>query len=244
MVTCAALNLAADGYHAATTNTNAMDLILCRNVLMYLTRETQRAAVAGFQRALVSGGWLMVSPAEASADIFSPLAPMNFPSVILYRKAFPPPVSFPAREEGRASQEERTIIPPDMPTDLQRARTLADRGHLEQARHLCEAALAQGRLALEPYLLLAVICQEQGEGRAAAEALRRAIYLAPDSAPAHYILGNLLLQQGQSRRARRCMEIVVHLLHEVPRDEAVPGGDGVTAGRLLEMARAYLESRL
>ena len=38
------------------------------------------------------------------------------------------------------------------------------------------------------------------------------------------------------------METVVRLLSPVPRDEPVPGGDGLTAGRLQETARAYLES--
>jgi chemotaxis protein methyltransferase CheR len=129
-----------------------------------------------------------------------------------------------------------------MTSDLQLAQALADRGKLEAARELCEAALARDRLDPEAHLLLAAICHEQGEFLAALEALRRAIYLAPDSAPAHFLLGSLLLQQGQRKRGRRSMETVVSLLSSVPRDEAVAGGgDGLTAGRLLETARMYLE---
>ncbi|MBI4199222.1 MAG: chemotaxis protein CheR, partial [Chloroflexi bacterium] len=79
MVTFAPLNLAEDGYPDVMTNTTAMDLILCRNVLMYFAREAQRATVARLQRALVPGGWLAVSPAEASADLLGPLVPVNFP---------------------------------------------------------------------------------------------------------------------------------------------------------------------
>ena len=76
---------------------------------------------------------------------------------------------------------------------------------------------------------------------AAIEALRRAIYLAPESAPAHFLLGSLLLRQGKRKRGQRSMEIVVSLLSPIPRDETVAGSDGLTAGRLLETARAYLE---
>jgi hypothetical protein len=38
------------------------------------------------------------------------------------------------------------------------------------------------------------------------------------------------------------METVVSLLSSVPREEPVVGTDGLTAGRLLETAQAYLES--
>ena len=78
--------------------------------------------------------------------------------------------------------------------------------------------------------------------RPALAALHRTIYLAPDSAPAHFLLGSLLLRQGQRQRGRRALETVVRLLSALPDDELVAGSDGLTAGRLLETARAYLES--
>lgn len=273
MVTVAPLNLAEGGYPSVVTNTSAMDLILCRNVLMYFTREAQRAAVARLQRALVTGGWLAVSPAEASAELFHPLVTVNVPGVILYRKgptpvlapvpswqpepamAAPEPLeplplqdyvaelapSTPAIPSAGQGQKEPTGPLPDRETLLQRARALADQGKLEEARELCEAALARDRLDPEAHLLLAAVCQERGEIPAALEVLGRVIYLAPDSAPAHFLLGSLFLRQGQRKRGRRSMETVVSLLSSVPRDEAVAGGDGLTAGRLLETARAYLE---
>jgi chemotaxis protein methyltransferase CheR len=270
MVTVAPLNLAEDGYPAVVTNTSAMDLILCRNVLMYFTREAQRAVVARLQRALVTGGWLVVSPAEASAELLHPLVPVPFPGAILYQKepgpVAPPlphwqagtvwpdsPVPWPfvdasggplAAESPVPSRPAEPVeAPPDTATDLQRARALADQGRLEEAQDLCEAALAHNRLDPEAHLLLAAIHQERGELGAARAALRRAIYLAPDSAPAHFLLGSLLVRQGKRRQGQRSLETVVSLLSRIPRDEALPGGDGLTAGRLLDAARAHLEVR-
>lgn len=268
LVTFAPLNLA-DGFPAAMTNTSAMDLILCQNVIMYFTREAQRATVARLQRALVTGGWLIVSPAEASAELFRPLMPVNFPGAIFYQKESkegimpaPPPLmpswqvepvapDFPASSlpiempvsPVESPVKERTASRPDRDPDLGRARILADQGDLEEARRLCEAALSRDRLDPEAQLLFAAILQERGEIPAALEALRRAIYLAPDSAPAHFLLGSLLIREGKRRRGRQSMETVVRLLSSIPSDEPVPGGEGLTAGRLLETARAYLESR-
>ena len=69
MVTFAPLNLAEAGYPSMVTNTSAMDLILCRNVLMYFTPEAQRETVVRLRRAL-TGRRLGGSPAEASAELF------------------------------------------------------------------------------------------------------------------------------------------------------------------------------
>lgn len=277
MVTLAPLNLAEDGYPGVVTNTSAMDLILCRNVLMYFTREAQRTTVTRLRKALVTGGWLIVSPAELSADLFHPLVPVNFPGAILYRKAqqptpgdSPPAISFPptswrtemvlsdlpepwpvADTSGALvtlplpvmspSEEHAEDTPPDTGTDLESARSLADQGNLDEAQRLCEAALGRDRLNPEAHILLAAICQERGDIPTALAALGRAIYLVPDSAPAHFLLGSLRLRQGKRREGRRSMETVVSLLSSVPRDEAVSGSEGLTAGRLLDTARAYLE---
>ncbi|MGH7256329.1 MAG: CheR family methyltransferase, partial [Nitrospirales bacterium] len=86
MVTFTPLNLAHEGYPAPMTNTNAMDVIFCRNVLMYFTPEAQRAVAGRLHQALVPEGWLAVSPAEATAELWEPLQPVNFPGTIFFRK--------------------------------------------------------------------------------------------------------------------------------------------------------------
>lgn len=80
------LNLAEDAYPSLTTGTNAMDVIFCRNVLMYFSRGQARKVVRKFFQCLVDGGWLVVSPCEASAEIFSGFDAYHFPGTILYRK--------------------------------------------------------------------------------------------------------------------------------------------------------------
>lgn len=83
------LNLAEDSFPSLTTDTNAMDLIFCRNVLMYFTQAHAMKVIANFRRALVDDGWLMVSPTEASHALFPAFRAHNYPSVILYQKIQP-----------------------------------------------------------------------------------------------------------------------------------------------------------
>ncbi len=86
MVAFAYLNLADDVYPAPLNNTNAMDIIFCRNVLMYFAPERARQVGQGLFRSLVDGGWLMVGASELSQQIFPSFKPINFNGAIVYRK--------------------------------------------------------------------------------------------------------------------------------------------------------------
>ena len=89
MVTFACLNLVEDVWPSLATGTTAMDLIVCRNVMMYFTPERVRQVAACFHRALVAGGRLIVSPAEASGELYAGFAPAEIPSVALFRRRAP-----------------------------------------------------------------------------------------------------------------------------------------------------------
>jgi len=85
-VTFAQVNLVQDPFPSLTSETNAMDVVFCRNVLMYFSPAQAQKVVHNLRRALVHGGWLVVSPTEASQTLFSHFTPVNFPGVILYQK--------------------------------------------------------------------------------------------------------------------------------------------------------------
>jgi chemotaxis protein methyltransferase CheR len=86
MVTFAYLNLVDDVYPSLLTNTTAMDVIFCRNVLMYLAPEQATKVVHRLYHALADGGWLIVSPSEASQALFASFQTVNIPGAILYQK--------------------------------------------------------------------------------------------------------------------------------------------------------------
>jgi chemotaxis protein methyltransferase CheR len=92
-VTFAYLNLVEDNYPSILTNTQAMDLILCRNVLIYFDEITNRKVVERFHASLDETGWLVVGHAEPSQAVFHQFSVRNFPGAILYQK---PEVENPA----------------------------------------------------------------------------------------------------------------------------------------------------
>ena len=86
MVDFARLNLVEDVYPSLANDTNAMDLIFCRNALMYFSQRQASKVIQKLHRAQMEGGWLVVSPSEASHALFRPYATVNFPGAILYQK--------------------------------------------------------------------------------------------------------------------------------------------------------------
>jgi chemotaxis protein methyltransferase CheR len=80
------LNLVGDAYPSGENNAFAMDIVLCRNVLMYFDAATARTVVQKLRRALVDGGWLIVSQMETSRTLFAEFIPVAFPGCVLYRK--------------------------------------------------------------------------------------------------------------------------------------------------------------
>lgn len=86
MVTFSYHNLAEDAYPTLLNNTNGMDIILCRNVLMYFSQERAKQVAQALYLCLVDNGWLAVSPVETSHVLFSQFAAINFPDAIFYKK--------------------------------------------------------------------------------------------------------------------------------------------------------------
>ncbi len=133
MVTFGSLNLAKDPFPLAVNGTESMDIVFCRNVLMYFTPDTQERVLSNFYECLVEGGWLIVSPAEACLVTHDHLLPVNRPGVVLFRKestatrpsfefgplaelsAFRPAQTSTVRKEAATKTSPRPITAPHKP---------------------------------------------------------------------------------------------------------------------------------
>jgi chemotaxis protein methyltransferase CheR len=71
---------------SAISNTNTMDIIFCRNVLMYFTNEWINKISKDLFHSLSEEGWFVVSSSELSSGVFPQFTPVNFPGAVLYRK--------------------------------------------------------------------------------------------------------------------------------------------------------------
>jgi len=241
--------------------TRTMDLILCRNVLMYFAPTQARRIADRFWQSLTDRGWLAVSPSEASQDLFSPWVPVNFPGIILYKRDSRTPVSVeplgvPAEVYPDANQigdsrigfakrpaepsltaTEEKSAPKDVPSLALLARIYANEGKLAEALERCEKAIAVHKLNPGLYYLLATILEESGQVEEAVVALKRALYLDHDFVLAHFSLGHLMARQGRIEKSGKHFRNVLSLLNAYRPEEIVPESEGMTAGALMEIVK-------
>ncbi len=232
------LNLAEDVYPSLANNTNAMDLIFCRNVLMYFTAERMKRAILNFHRSLVDTGWLFVSPTETSPELFSQFCPVHFQDAILYRKgeAPPPRMEFPYEVEA-ASHDEASFVAtqpapdyfpaptvpvplpepsPDlpveraMPSPYEQALALFEQGNYQEAREKLQADFSSPHTA-ESWALLARICANLGELTEARSWAEKAIGADKLNAGLHYLRSVILQEQGAAEERVAALKRALYL---------------------------------
>jgi chemotaxis protein methyltransferase CheR len=242
MVTFECLNLVEDVYPTLANNTNAMDVIFCRNVLMYFSRPQLRKVVANFRRSLVEGGRLILSASEASWELLTGFVPGGIAGVPLYRKHTPPeavppsapiPVRFPARVMPPVNVARPLALPSPPRDHAADARRLANEGEFAEALAACDRALAEDRLVPALHYLRGVILQEQNATEEAVTAMQRALFLDANFVLAHFTLGHLRLRQGRKSDATRCFANARALLSSCAPEAVLAESGGVTAQRLL-----------
>lgn len=204
MTTFSYLNLAEDVYPSLWSNTNAMDLILCRNVLMYFAPTRAQKVIHNLWRALAEGGWLIVSPSEASQVLFSQFVTVNFPGGLFYQKdshrseservlvshpiaewtlSVPPPSPSHAELELGVGALPATSEPPPFPV-VESQTVDVEHGQYQDALSHCE----RGRHAEAAETLLAALSQD------------------PEDARAMALLARVLANQGHLAQAREWCE--------------------------------------
>ena len=221
-VTFSFLNLADDVYPSLTNNTNAMDVIFCRNVLMYFTAARARKVIENLYRSLVDGGWLIVSPTETSTSLFSRFTAVRFPGVVLYRKlagaaprmvvaGYPAPM-FGAQPEN-LKPPEPAIFPWPVVADAAGSIPL-DAAPSESGRPAADPGEALASKQGDPReapALMARACANQGKLTEAVEWCERAIAADKLNPANQYLFAAIQQELGQSNAATQSLKRALYL---------------------------------
>ena len=242
-----------------------VDLILCRNVMIYFDQATIQQVIRRFAAALTEGGWLVIGHAEMTADVESILRPVQAGQVVFYQKApvsevsgqppVPPPIF--ALPRGAAPKpaapspahiRTRKAVPArpassvsKQPADLSQLRALADRGDWRAAADCGRRLVEAEPLNADAQFYLALVLESAGESEAAEQSLRRAVYLQRSHALAHYHLGRLLTGRKGAGAGRKALENALHAVSHLPDDAPLAGGE-LTAGELRRAVDAQMRA--
>lgn len=131
MVEFSQLNLAQKMEVFPDAKVGAMDVIFCRNVLMYFSPEMRAVVINRFARSLKDGGWLILSPSETPFVQQSELSPVKLPGINFFRKGPPRRNDSPFTFPGRKSSSSRFSPVPayrfTRPASLERKKKLRQR---------------------------------------------------------------------------------------------------------------------
>ena len=202
----------------------SFDLILCRNLFIYLTPEARRQALNTIVRLLAADGWLCTGhadPLDFEDARFSRTGPEG---CFLYRRTARPASRLltvsESPERRKAERGARSLKQPGLsaprsplpaaPADLLlEARQQANGGRLADALASCQEQLALVGPSADLYSLMGVIYQARQEKDEAVRCYERALYLEPGHAEVLRHLMLLSQERGdgaQAERLRRRLE--------------------------------------
>ncbi|MFA7346682.1 MAG: CheR family methyltransferase [Desulfurivibrionaceae bacterium] len=264
MVSFSYLNLAEDVYPSLLNNTNAMDVIFCRNVLMYFTPDRARMVVERLHRSLVDGGWLIVSPCEASQFLFSRFKAISFPDAILYRKEGAGVEGQGAVPRDRGPAEAGQFVPAPLPADSQSpppllrapifcspppaprppspyeaALALYERGCYPEAEEKLAVLLAVNREDVEAAVLQCRVYANQGKLTEARELLEQAIGVDRLKAGLHYLRAMILQEQGAADEAVVSLKRALYLDQDLVLAHFSLGNLALRQGKMKEARKHF-----
>jgi chemotaxis protein methyltransferase CheR len=223
MVSFSHINLAEDVYPSLLNDTNAVDVIFCRNVLIYFAPEQVKRVIQNFYRCLTEGGWLVLSPSETAHVLFPQFVPVNFAGAILYQKdstrtrpvdvrapqlEAATPVFFqsppelvsetgaagPQVRESLALAESKTVEPP--PGAYDRALALYAQGRYAETAETVAALLSSQPVEPRAMALMARALANQGNLAGALGWCDKVIAADKLNPGAHYLRASVLHEQG------------------------------------------------
>jgi chemotaxis protein methyltransferase CheR len=250
------------------TSVGAWDVVLCRNVLIYLSRERARSVVERLADSLTPGGYLLLGASEVVFEVppqldaaylagrlalrrtspnAEPRRPREpaLPSLVPHapRQVWQAPL--PALPRTAASIAERprraTTAPLSVDALLARGHELLDSSDLPAAIIEYELAVDQDSTVAEPHMYLGIALYLNGAIEAALHELRAAALLDPDLWPAAFYLAVCHEALGQLDEATREYR---HVVRVASRGSApnLPRRHSAWHRDLLELARKRVDA--
>ncbi len=211
MVTFSYHNLAADPFPSVLAQTNAMDIIFCRNVLMYFNAESVAKVMTSFHRSLMDDGWMVASSVEVSPMIFTPFVYAGIADAPLYRKTlhtelaplpyFLVPIPPPPAE----STPVLTTNPPPI-VDIDRALLLYEQGRYGEATDRLTSLLSTDPDNDKAMVLLARCYANQGRLAEARHWCQQALTIDKLAPAHHYLMAMILQERGEMTEASAALK--------------------------------------
>ncbi len=239
MVTFSYLNLSQNSYPSTLTNTVDMDVIFCRNVLMYFTPGVINEVSNRFYNSITRNGWLITSQVELNSDYYSPFVSVQFNKGIFYRKLDKPkedvktpiiksldfiPVRHvkPIDNKGELKKSIKTISKKNvhgnnpcekLPSDTSDPDAFFRTGHYLKCIECCQQMIAVGELDSKIFAFLVKSYANSGLLKEGKENINNIISKYSATTEMYYIYASFLLEQKDEEQSELMLKKAIYLNH-------------------------------
>lgn len=253
-VTFFPLNLMDD----AAAGPRDVDVILCRNVLIYFDLAGVATVAQRLARALAPDGRLVMGPSDPSLAQHAPLAAIHSPAGLVYRLETEPvapgvsppraPLAAPPRAvgagepRGRKGREEGSAREGGSGTARPRDALVVTADDPVTSAHALDDVVARSPLDPAGYLLRGALRLDLCDPHGAAEDAARATLLDRRAPFAHVLAAMAAQSAGDLVGARRHAQNASRLLRDAPDDAALPHAQGLSVGAARALCAALLRA--
>jgi chemotaxis protein methyltransferase CheR len=228
MVSFSYLNLAEDIFPSILNDTHAMDLILCRNVMIYFNLKQVKRVVDRFFHSLLNHGWFIVGSSEASHIFFPQYVPVNFPGAIFFQKdkstsaktrrpvpTIPEIKEIPPREKKRIIASRPVVqkekIKSAEPATYDNVLTLYNQGHYTEVIEKSREMLAQNEGDTRVIFLLSKAYADTGKIQDALRWCEKAIGTEKLDPNFYHLHAVILQEQNRFEEALTSLKTALYL---------------------------------
>lgn len=207
------LNLADDEYPSMLTQTNAMDLILCRNVFIYFDQAVVDKIMLRFSRSLVPGAILMLGASDLSASDTGQLTLERDGNVFYYHhcaKTETVNKTMPSKVAISDRKEVAPIATAPAAAEQMLYRMLHDGRWQEALSHIDAALKLQGKTA--PLLQhKAKVTANLGDLQRAEALCNESLELDPLDTHSYFLKAIILIELGNDQGAESSLRKTIYL---------------------------------
>jgi chemotaxis protein methyltransferase CheR len=209
-VTFRRLDLVRDAFPDPEADLSNMDLILCRNVFIYLDTQAVSRIAAKFAATLVEGGFLITAHSELFGHDVAPLRVRMFAQSAVFQRSA---AAGDAATSVQAPELARAPAMPAAPFVQSAARTTAPAPRIALSAPAAPPAAPCSAPAetCEQLMQAAWRHADHGMPEAAHEDCRKAIALDAFDPRPYYLLAQLAQEGGDAARAKALMKKVIYL---------------------------------
>lgn len=213
-------NLAQDALPPVELRLGSLDLILCRNVMIYFDETTITRVVGGLQRTLAPEGWLLVGHAEGNSDAFRSFKTHHLEGTVLFQNTPGASASWSPQTPGTSLPKPSIFGVVDLPSTGSPIEQLQTwRPYRLDAEAPVTVPVASPSVpeagARDPFIQVRALV-DQGRWAAADEQLQQLLAREPLNPLAHYYQGLIFAQWGRPVESEAALRRALFLEPALP----------------------------